>query len=198
MLTALRRRSVNRRCARILASDVTADGFESHQPVLIGLLRHVPGARALELGIGHGSTPLFLCLTGSSVSLETSPRWHRRFARYASPTHKIELFQDFDEWEWRCSYFDEPWDVAFIDNAPGRSRQSNLEKLAERSRFVVCHDTEEMFKPSASDYRWDFSGFEHVWTCTLASTYTTVVSRREPLPPELRGLPGIFGPGERP
>lgn len=192
-LKTFRERSLNRRCERIVAASLGAEGFESHQPVLIGLLRHIPQARALELGIGYGSTPLILCLSGSSVSLETDRRWYRRFARYATSAHTIELFEDYDEWDWRCPYLDEPWDVAFVDNRPGRSRQSNLEKLATRSRFVVCHDTEEVFVPSPSDYRWDFSSFEHVWTCTLSPTYTTVVSRHEPLPAELRELPGIFG-----
>jgi hypothetical protein len=187
------RRSLDRRCERILSASHDAQEWESHQPVLAGLLQCVPKARVLELGIGYGSTPLVVCLSGHSVSLETKRDWYRKFARYASAAHAIELFENYDEWEWRCPYFNEDWDIAFVDNAPGRSRQSNLEKLAERSRFIVCHDTEEVFKPSPSDYRWDFSGFEHVWTCTLSGTYTTVVSRSAPLPAELHELPGIFG-----
>jgi len=176
-----------------MRANADADGFESHQPVLIELLGHVPQARALELGIGYGSTPLVYCLSGTSVSLETNPQWHRRFARHSRPEHRIELLSDYDEWEWRCPELEQSWDIAFVDNAPGHSRQSNLEKLADGCRFIVCHDTEEVFKPSASDYRWDFSGFEHVWTCTLSPTYTTVVSTREPLPAELRKMPGIIG-----
>src|SRR6185312_10326907 len=52
--------------------------WESHQPVLIELLRRHPGARMLELGVGYSSTPIVLQLSGSSVSLETDADWLER------------------------------------------------------------------------------------------------------------------------
>ena len=136
----------------------------------------------LELGLGFGSTPLTLGLSGASVSLETDPRWYARFARYASPQHRILLWEEVAELEWRCPFLEERWDVALVDNAPANSRQSNLEKLAHRARFIVCHDTQECFRPSPSNYRWDFSAFRHVWTYTQFDTYTTVLSNVEPIP----------------
>ena len=170
--------------------------YESHQPVLLALLRAVPDARVLELGTGYGSTPLVLGLSGRSLSLETDPTWRRRYSRYASEAHRIELWQDFDQNEWRCPYFSESWDVALVDNSPGTTRQRNLEQLAASTRFIVCHDTQECFGPAASNFGWDFSTFPHVWTYTRFTTYTTVVSRTHAIP--LDCLPGVCGqPTER-
>lgn len=172
--------------------------YETHQPVLLALLEALPAARVLELGSGYGSTPILLGRAGSSLSLETDPRWHRRFLRYSSSKHRIELWRDFDEHEWRCPFFEEDWDIALVDNSPASTRQGNLLKLADTARFVICHDTQECFAPAASDFRWDFSSFPHVWTYTRFSTYTTVVSRTEPIPldlaPAIGGQPPRRGP----
>jgi len=184
-------RRIERRHRRALSRPGTDfAGWESHQPVLLELLAHIPNARVLELGMGFGSTPIVLGRAGTSVSLETDERWLRRFERFAGDGHEVALWRNFSEFEWDCPYLDEDWDVAFVDNSPGHSRQSNLRRL-EGARFVVCHDTEECFKPSAADYRWDFSGFRHVWTFTRDPTYTTVVSNVEPIP--LRHLGGVDG-----
>jgi hypothetical protein len=184
------------RCRRAeLVPDFDLLDYETHQPVLLALLGQLPRARVLELGIGFGSTPILLGRSGSSLSLETDLTWYRRFRRYASTDHCVKLWRDFDEREWRCPYFDEHWDVALVDNSPAATRQSNLLKLAESSRFIVCHDTQECFRPAASNYGWDFSTFRHAWTYTRFGTYTTVVSNHEPIP--LTHLPGIAGQPSR-
>lgn len=186
-----RRRALATRDAIVAGRDVQLGDWETHTPVLAELFALDPGARVLELGVGYGSTPLVLGLSSSSVSLETDPRWLARFQRNATATHTIALWRDFTEDEWRCPYLDESWDIALVDNAPARSRQSNLEKLAGHTRFVVCHDTQECFRPSPSDYRWDFTAFRHVWTYTQYDTYTTVVSNLETIP--LVRLSGVSG-----
>lgn len=162
--------------------------WETHEPVLVELLTRNPRARVLELGMGFGSTPLVLGLSGFSVSLETSDAWFRRFARFDSADHRIFLWREVSESGWNCPYLADEWDIAIVDNAPAHTRQSNLEKLSAHSRFVVCHDTQEVFRPSPSDYRWDFSAFRFVWTYTQFGTYTTVVSDIEDIP--LDHLPG--------
>ena len=167
------------------------ESFESHQPVLLALLEAVQAARVLELGTGYGSTPIVLARSGQSLSLETDPAWFERFRQFASPAHRIEMCNDFDEWRWRSRYFSERWDIALVDNSPGTSRQGNLAALAATTRFIVCHDTQECFRPAASDFRWDFSEFRHVWTYTRFDTYTTVVSNSERIP--LETLEGIAG-----
>lgn len=170
--------------------------WETHEPVLVELLARPPGARMLELGTGFGSTPVVLGLSSYSVSLETDEAWYRRFARFDSESHRLSLWRDFSEFEWNCPFLTEDWDVALVDNAPAHTRQSNLVKLAASTRFVVCHDTQEVFHPSPSDYRWDFSTFRHVWTYTQFDTYTTVVSNFEKIP--LEHLEGVFGAPQSP
>jgi hypothetical protein len=180
------------RCRRLdIDPRFQLESFESHQPVLLGLLEAVPDARALELGMGFGSTPIVLGRSGRSLSLETDQAWFARFARFGSSAHRIEVWQDFDEWQWRCPYFSESWDVALVDNSPGTSRQSNLVALAATTTFIVCHDTQECFRTAASDFRWDFSSFRYVWTYTRFDTYTTVVSNSERIP--LEALGGVAG-----
>jgi len=169
--------------------------YETHQPVLLDLLEHLPDARMIELGTGYASTPIVLGRTGASLSLETEPVWYRRFRRYASDAHRLELVRDFDEREWQSDHLRAEWDVALVDNSPGTSRQRNLLALGERTRFVVCHDTQECFRPAASRFGWDFSSFGHVFTYTRFATYTTVVSNHEPIP--LGHLPGVLGPPPR-
>ena len=191
--------SPERELARILersnrvASDSTfeLESFESHQPVLLALLDAVPQARMLELGTGYGSTPIVLGRSARSLSLETDPRWYARFEHFGSSVHRLEMLDDFDELRWRSPYFSEQWDVAFVDNSPGTTRQSNLAALAATARFIVCHDTQECFRPSASNFKWDFSSFRYVWTYTRFDTYTTVVSNIEPIPVD--SLEGVAG-----
>ncbi len=187
-----------RRCERVAADPAFELGpWESHQPVLLGLLGQLEDARVLELGMGYASTPIVLALSASSVSIETDDPWFARFSRFATDRHEFELLTDYTHSEWHTPHLDGEWDLAFVDNSPYSTRQSNLLKLADTARFVVCHDTEECFKPAGSDYRWDFSSFAYVWTYTRFDNYTTVVSNVEPIP--LEHLPGISGqpPGRR-
>ncbi len=178
--------SPGRECRRILSRHerlVSTGGdslfaWQTHQPVLVELLRIIGAPRVLELGIGYASTPLVLGLSASSVSLETTPRWHARFARFADEDHRILIVEP----DWRTPFLDEEWDVVFVDNSPAEMRQPLVERLARRARFLICHDTEELFKPSAANYGWDFGQFPHVWTYTQFPTYTTVVSMIEPIP----------------
>jgi hypothetical protein len=186
---------IERRARRALAEESVEFGvWESHQPVLITLLRALAAPRVLELGVGYSSTPIVLALSGKSVSLETDPDWVARFSRFATPKHEIAGWDDYDEHAWNCRYFDERWDVAFVDNSPASTRQGNAEQLRETARFLVCHDTEECFKPAGSSYGWDFSAFRFVWTCTRFDNYTTVASDSEPIPEALTSvLAGVNG-----
>jgi hypothetical protein len=185
-------RRIERRVARAGADpEFVLEPWESHEPVLVSLIRRCPDARVLELGMGYASTPIVLALSGSSVSLETDPTWYARFARFETARNRLTLLDDYSESEWRAPELDERWDVVFVDNSPYSTRQSNLLKVADKARFIVCHDTEECYKPAGSDYRWDFSSFEHVWTYTRFDNYTTVVSNAEPIP--LDDLTGVAG-----
>ena len=190
---------IDRHVGRALADPSVEFGvWESHQPVLVTLLRAIEAPRVLELGVGYSSTPVVLALSGTSVSLETDPEWVARFSRFATPKHEIARWDDYEEHAWTCRFFDERWDVAFVDNSPASTRQGNVEQLRESARFVVCHDTEECFKPAGSSYGWDFSAFRFVWTCTRFDNYTTVASNSEPIPEALtKAIEGVGGQPQR-
>ena len=91
------------------------------------------------------------------------------------PYHEIKLFQDYSSYEWICDYFNKQWDVCLIDNAPGESRQSNLMKLKNNCKIIICHDTEEILS-KAYNYGWDFSSFKYVFTYINYDVTTTVCS----------------------
>lgn len=185
-------RRIDRNIRRVLADPgLELSVWQSYQPVLVELLRRLERPRVLELGVGYGSTPIVLELSESSVSLDTDREWYARFARFDRPQHRVLHWTDYDASAWNCPYFDEQWDVAFVDNSPHTTRQGNVLRLADRARFIVCHDTEECYKPAGSSYRWDFSGFRHVWTYTRFDNFTTVVSNVEPIP--LDHLGGLGG-----
>jgi len=162
-------------------TELLIDGFASHQPVLMTLLNKIEKAKVLELGIGYGSTPLIVDNSEYSEHYETDLDWFNNLKEeFSSEKHIFNLVTNHSKFDWNEeSIFSKEWDIAFIDNAAGESRQSNLMKLKDKARFIVCHDTEELYKPSASDYKWDFSSFKYQYVFTKYNTYTSVVSNFE-------------------
>lgn len=160
--------------------DPNNEGWGSHQPVLTYLLNKIPNCRFLELGAGDNSTSLITELSSYSEHYETNFEWYQKMKKYETDIHKIIFWNQYTMYEWlNCPAFEQEWDVAFIDNAPGESRQSNLLKLRDKCRFIVCHDTEEVYKPSASNYGWNFSTFKYNFVFDKYNTYTNVLSNFE-------------------
>lgn len=162
-------------------NDQNVDGFASHQPVLVTLLKQLYGrARVLELGCGYGSSPIIVGLSLYSEHYETDANWLEKVKEFEKINHVFRQVNSHEKYQWNDTEpFSKLWDVAFIDNAAGESRQSNLIKLKDKCRFIVCHDTEEVYKPAASDYKWDFSSFKYHFVFKNYNTYTTVVSNFE-------------------
>jgi hypothetical protein len=153
------------------------ESWGSHQPVLVKLLKDFPNSRFLELGAGDNSTPLIIENTIYSEHYETNFDWFKKMKSFEKENHPVIFWSSYTREEWiGCPAFEKEWDIAFVDNAPGESRQSNLMKLKGKAKVIVCHDTEELYKPSASAYGWDFSMFKYVFVYDKFNTYTTVVS----------------------
>jgi len=163
-------------------TELLIDGFASHQPVLMTLLNKIKKAKVLELGIGYGSTPIIVDNSEFSEHYETDLDWFNNLKQeFSSEKHIFELIKNHSKYEWDDAVvFEKEWDIAFIDNASGESRQSNLLKLKDKAKFIVCHDTEELYKPSASNYGWDFSTFKYQYVFDKYNTFTSVVSNFEP------------------
>ena len=146
------------------------DNWATHKPVIMEILREYPNSKFLELGTGYNSTPFIVNGTTESIHLETNKSWYDEMKKFEKNNHKIEFFENFSLYEWNCDYFNQEWDVCFIDNAPGESRQSNLVKLKDKCKIIICHDTE------APSYGWDFSMFKYVYTYTKYPVTTTLCS----------------------
>lgn len=161
--------------------DQNVDGYASHQPVIVTLLERLGGnARVLELGCGYGSSPIVVGLSSYSEHYETDAQWLEKVREFECENHSFHLVKNHEKFQWNDTEpFEKLWDVAFIDNAIGESRQSNLLKLKDKCRFIICHDTEEFYKPAASAYGWDFSMFKYHFVFKNYNTYTTVVSNFE-------------------
>lgn len=161
-------------------NEMSLDGYATHQPVLIELLKKVKKPKVLELGIGFSSSPYIVKESSYSEHYETDPQWIESLAEYQNKNHIFKLVNNHDKYNWYDSeIFSKEWDIAFIDNASGESRQSNLMKLKDKCRFIICHDTEELYKPAASNYGWNFGTFKYHFVYTEYSIYTTVVSNFE-------------------
>jgi len=151
------------------------DNWSTHIPVLLEVLNKFPNSKFLELGTGYSSTEQIVSKSDFSIHLETNLNWYNNMKKFEKESHTIQHFQDFTTYEWNCQYFEDEWDICFIDNAPGRSRQSNLIKLKDKCKLIICHDTEEILNNSFN-YGWDFSEFKYIFTYTRYPVTTTVCS----------------------
>ncbi len=137
----------------------------------------------LELGSGYGSTPILhtACAGRRLVTADNSGVWMDRFRYLESPNHELLLVEDWRRFE----LLDEPWDVAFVDQAPGHDRVPAILRLRSNAQFIVVHDTEHAahygFEPLLSDFRYRLDDAN-------ARPRTTVVSDRQPIPFDLPSL----------
>lgn len=144
------------------------DPYATHLLVLDMVLEHQRG-RVLELGVGHYSTPLLHEYSKTKhivTSLDSSETWLSKFEYMRSPRHEMIHVPD---WE-KCELLDHYWTIAFIDQDPEPSRGPVVLRLAEQTKFIVCHDTENPI------YRWDFSKFKYRKDDKSRRPWTTVVS----------------------
>lgn len=156
------------------------NGYSSHQDVLHKMLSLCSG-KVIELGVGAGSTYIFswyamhILKEGYVLSLETDSEWLEK-SKLISKNHAYELVDNYTKYHWNVGYLEDTWELAFVDNAPGESRQSNILKLANKAKWIVVHDTEE------AGYGYDFSGFKYVKTFKEHRPWTTVLSNFEEIP----------------
>ena len=117
--------------------------YGSHLPILTKVVNLTNGP-ILELGMGLYSTPFlhFTCYSTKRklVSFERDPEWFRNFDDCASDFHEINLIKSWDKLP-----VDNYYDVAFIDQSPGRHRPLTAVKLANFAKYIILHDTEPEF-----------------------------------------------------
>lgn len=134
----------------------------SYYPLLFKALEETKG-EVIEMGTGHGSTPLLheYCTNKKRIlhSYETEKDWISKFEHMTSPLHTFTLLCR-DCWD-SCSNMHFSPSVVFIDHAPGERRQRDLILFKDTAEIIVIHDTEPK---GAGDYRvrQHFDKFKYV------------------------------------
>lgn len=154
--------------------------FETHLPVLTSMLFAVRGKQGvLELGTGTASTPVLHALCAARkmflVSLEQNPEWVEDAVKFRTPGHEVIPVAD---WDAALAKLTGPWDLVFVDHAPGAHRIKAIQTLRKTARFLVVHDTEN------PGYGWAqvFPSFPYKLQVIVEGTGTTVLSDTEKIP----------------
>lgn len=133
----------------------------SYYPLLYKALEATKG-EIIEMGTGHGSTPLLheYCTKNKRVlhSYETEKDWISKFEGTANELHTFTLL---DRLAWDvCSDMHPSPSVVFIDHAPGERRKEDILRFKDSAEIIVVHDTEPT---GAGDYqvRQHFQKFKY-------------------------------------
>jgi hypothetical protein len=150
------------------------DPWATHIPVLVSAVSNTSGA-VIELGCGDYSTPVLhlLCKDRTLISAESDEKWLMQFMDLSSKTHNFFHVNDWANFK----QIDQSWDVAFVDHAPGERRKYDIERLRDKTRFVVVHDSEA----ACYGYESVFATFKHRIDYKRYNTWTSVLSNNSPI-----------------
>jgi len=148
--------------------------WATHLPILAAFAARTQGP-VLEMGTGYYSTPVLhgICHLRRLVSIDNNGPFMQQFLDLRSPFHEFHHVPDWNAWDGKL--IETPWDVAFVDHAPGERRAIDIEKLRRWARFIVVHDThpdavkELGFEPLFSSFRYRLDYTRLVpWTTVLS------------------------------
>lgn len=130
----------------------------------------------LELGCGDYSTNELhkLCEAQGKklVSCENDKKWYDKFNHYNSPQHEVKFIDG-----WEQSNIDGEWGVVFVDSAPAESRAPMIRRYADKTQYMVVHDTEDPLY----GFEDDLARFKYRFDCKICRPWTTVVSNKNSL-----------------
>lgn len=112
--------------------------WDSHRPMLIWALQKLTTGTVIELGVGHGSTPVLdrICREQKRnfEPYESNLNWAMNMLeQYSIP---VVAVMDYDEViVFKCA-------ILFVDNAPGERRRVDVERWANKAQIIIVHDTE--------------------------------------------------------
>lgn len=150
--------------------------YSSHLPVLIEVLARTNGP-VLECGGGRYSTPFlhWACKRQQRllVTLEGSPKYYDYAKQWVDDHHQVVLVEDWDA----CHYFDQEWDVVFIDHE-GPRRAVDAVRVADKAKYVVLHDTCGRDERKYHYREIAYPHYRYSWQYQEARPKTSVVSNR--------------------
>lgn len=148
----------------------------SYYPLLYLALEDTHGD-VVEMGTGHGSTPLLhnYCEIEKRelYSFDEKEEWASKFYPIITERHWV---QKIDTWDFvKENHMDAA--VIFIDHAPGERRKEDIVNFKDIKGIIVCHDTE----PAADhgyQMRQHFDKFKYVvevktngaWASAMSNT----------------------------
>lgn len=155
-------------------------GYGSHFPILAAAIARSKGA-ILELGSGDWSTPMihYAAAHRYVLTADTDLEWLRKFSEgYACP--RKHEFQHVTDWK-KFSIPPIEFGVAFIDCAPGEERYELAIRVAHRTQWVICHDSEKDYE-SGGNYMYDRATphFKYVTEFRRFRPYTLILSNTAP------------------
>jgi hypothetical protein len=152
--------------------------YGSHLPVLLQALARTSG-RVLELGMGAYSTPLLHAVCALEqrhlFSLESDRAVYEWGRQYLGDFHTLIEVRDWD----RAPLEQLDWDVALIDHNPPTRRAADIRRLAERTQYLVVHDSNGRYKEYGYAAIWPL--FRYKLDFTALTPATTVLSNFQPL-----------------
>ena len=148
-----------------------------YYPLLWLALNETKHGEVIEMGTGHGSTPILheYCTKNKRTlhSYETEREWLSKFEALANEYHTFTLIGN-RAWD-ACSNQHPSPSVVFIDHAPGERRKTDLILFENSAQIIVIHDTEPT---GAGDYqvRQHFNKFKYCVEVQTAGAWATALS----------------------
>jgi hypothetical protein len=158
-------------------------GARTHEPALVAAVAAAGPGPVLEIGAGYYSTPILHALCAAMgralLTVDNDTGWIHRLESLRSSTHRLV---SVDSWDQSLPLTDsEMWAVVFVDHAPAERRVVEIARLANRTEFMVVHDSEHPL------YGYDrcFAEFKYRYDYTRFVPWTSILSNVRPFPAEL-------------
>jgi len=150
-------------------------GYGSHLPVLLKAVSLTTGP-VLELGMGIFSTPVLHWICSSQhrplISYENTPEIYAQMEQFRDEYHQVSFVEN-----WDLADLSGEWDVVLIDHHPAERRIVDIRRLANCTKYIVCHDTywkqdryyhyKEIFP--LFRYRYDYTVYRPGYTSILSN-----------------------------
>lgn len=114
--------------------------YETHQPVLIEVLKRTAGA-VLELGAGDYSTPVIHGFSANRkvLTIDDSERWLNKYLNLKTANHDF-LFVSHDDSQKYYDADNKKWNVVFVDNGNWDTRILAINKYKDVVDYMIIHD----------------------------------------------------------
>ncbi len=153
---------------------VEKSSFATHVPLLVRVFDKSEGD-ILEIGTGYFSTLLLHWLAEMTkrhvYSYESQHYWYERNKRMESTYHHIVYCKSWDE----ADFDKKHWGLVFIDHTPDNRRPVEIERLKDKTDYMVIHDTDEE-RDEQYGYSKVLPHFKYRYDYKKIWPYTSVVS----------------------